>query len=1053
MKLWNMLSAGLFIILHLVALAFSQEENNRRLQPNADLRGRYQSNRGDSRRLHHIRGLNLDEDAPSPDLFRRVTILCSTEPLFQCVSCAEALQDEQGSIIDSILDKFPKASLVASSRKITNALFMYLPLTEDDTAVDEFVTSLPGVLGISPGEDFRPNVAEVVEYIGANDAQETYCVTGKGVRVAVLDSGIDYTHIALGGDGTIESFEAAFGTDISSVENTQRDGLFPAGRVVDGYDFVGDELLDGQFEFQAQPDDDPIDLEGHGTAVASAILGVAPEVDLVGIKVCLTTGAACPDYAIVQAIEYAVDPKGNGSMDGKVDILNFSLGVPYTSGYYSVVATALDAIFELGVLSVVASGNENNVPFILGDVSKATYTIAVAATGNPQSINVKTVASYSARGPGENNFIKPEISAPAGFAMADAGTGTGYFRASGTSFSAPIVAGAAALLKERCPECSAFAIRAILMNNADPTVKYFRSSVERAPVSLVGSGEVQVFKALEADFYAYCVDDAQPSLSLGLIDAASDVVIRRRIRIINLSSSAQELTLSFLFREQKDEDSGALAISFSPSVVSLGAGCGSVRIVEVEFRITASLAPPNVMTSGGTAADDYRLLDQHEFDGWITLSSIGNDISLPFHMLLRQAAEVTVSNKSLPFIDGTPLEVPIGLVNNGAGVAQIDSYELLFVSPDGPENGRGSDDPPSDFRYIGYRVLPVFETDCDYLLEFAITTWERSQKLYIDHFEVVIDTDGDFEPELILFNTGPIYRSDTVDCRLLNPVTGEETCTGFTVDHSTNTANTVLRVCSNDLGISEPQVINVGVVTYTYPMIGKSDGTSYTSILFPEPALSAPSYDVLPGGKLDSILVSGRGRVQNRVRSLGILLFTNAYRDSLNTGAATRDTEAVAILRSGISDPVEVTPDFLELPITSNVDGPTDCTWEQGVPSVCPSTAFSFPEFETLVETTTKNLARNPGRRLNHALSCPENPIPRARLGTPSPTPPPTMPRPSMRPTPSPTRDPSSPEVDPTASPVQPTAPTGSRSGALIQGPYCLATMAATMLFFCLALA
>jgi hypothetical protein len=62
---------------------------------------------------------------------------------------------------------------------------MYLPLTEDDEAVDRFVADLPGVLGLYAGESFQPSVAEVVEYIGANDVQDTYCVTGKGVRVGM----------------------------------------------------------------------------------------------------------------------------------------------------------------------------------------------------------------------------------------------------------------------------------------------------------------------------------------------------------------------------------------------------------------------------------------------------------------------------------------------------------------------------------------------------------------------------------------------------------------------------------------------------------------------------------------------------------------------------------------------------------------------------------------------------------------------------------------------------------------------------------------------------
>jgi hypothetical protein len=802
-----------------------------------------------------------------------------------------------------------------------------------------------------------------------------------------LDSGIDYTHIAFGGNGTIQGFDAAFGRDINSIENTQRDDLFPTARVVDGYDFVGDVFSDGDSSAQALPDNDPIDLRGHGTLVASAIVGVAPEVELVAVKVCATFGS-CPDFAVILGIEFVLDPNDDGSMDDKVDIVNFSLGVARTSGFYSIVAKAFDDIFELGVLTIIACGNDGNIPFVLGEESKAAHTLVVGATGNPLTTNLKTVESYSSRGPGENNSIKPEIVAPSDFVMAVASTGRFFSRASGTSFSAPIVAGAAALLKERCPECSPFALRTILMNNADPTVKYFPDSKLLAPVSLVGSGELQVTKSFEADFYAFCVEDATPALSLGLIDAASDAVIRRTIRIVNLSSNAQDLTFTFLFREQQDEDSGAVTISFPSSNVSLGADCGSAVQVEVEFRITASLAPSNGMTSGGSDADNVRLLDRQEFDGWITVSSIEKDISLPFLVLLRQAAEVTVANPFLPSIDGSPVDVPIGLVNNGAGVAQIDSYELIFISEDLPESGRGSNNPDSDFRYIGYKVLPVFERDCEYLLEFAITTWERTQRLWFSFFEIRIDTDGDRSFDLTLFNTGPsLSRSDIAECRLRNLATGEETCTGFTVDHSTNTANTVLRVCSNDLGISEAQVINVAALTYTIPTAITSDVTVITQILFPDPALAASSYDILPGDSLDSIVVSGAGRVQNNLPSLGLLLLTNSYRDSSNTGAATKETEALAILRLGVNDPVEVTPDIQELPVTDDVSGP-DCTWKQDLPSVCPSTAV--PAAETLVDTTTDtSTLRNTTRRLQF-ITCLENPVPRSNVTTSSPSPAPT---------------------------------------------------------------
>jgi hypothetical protein len=96
------------------------------------------------------------------------------------------------------------------------------------------------------------------------------------------------------------------------------------------------------------------------------------------------------------------------------------------------VAKAFDDVFEVGVLSIVAAGNYGNVPFILGGESKAAHTLAVAATGNPITADVKMVESYSSRGPGENNSIKPDIAAPSGVVVAVAATGS-LFRASGTS--------------------------------------------------------------------------------------------------------------------------------------------------------------------------------------------------------------------------------------------------------------------------------------------------------------------------------------------------------------------------------------------------------------------------------------------------------------------------------------------------------------------------------------------------------------------------------------------------------------------------------------------
>lgn len=109
-------------------------------------------------------------------------------------------------------------------------------------------------------------------------------------------------------------------------------------------------------------DKDPIDaVPGHGTAVADAIRHIAPDAQLLALKVCSTIGHTCPDFAIAQGLEYAMDPKGDGSMDGRVDVINLSLGLPYYSPYYDFISKILEDIFHLGVVPVVSMGNAFNV--------------------------------------------------------------------------------------------------------------------------------------------------------------------------------------------------------------------------------------------------------------------------------------------------------------------------------------------------------------------------------------------------------------------------------------------------------------------------------------------------------------------------------------------------------------------------------------------------------------------------------------------------------------------------------------------------------------------
>jgi subtilisin family serine protease len=159
--------------------------------------------------------------------------------------------------------------------------------------------------------------------IGADRAALDHCLTGANVKVAILDSGVDCTHVSVRGEGTVEAFQAAFGTNLQDVRNTRRDGLFPTERLHQGCDFVGDTFHDGDPDAAARPDHDPIDLSGHGTAVAHAARAVAPNATLVAVKICSTNGrSTCPDFACLQGLKQVLDPNQDGYLDDAVDIVN-----------------------------------------------------------------------------------------------------------------------------------------------------------------------------------------------------------------------------------------------------------------------------------------------------------------------------------------------------------------------------------------------------------------------------------------------------------------------------------------------------------------------------------------------------------------------------------------------------------------------------------------------------------------------------------------------------------------------------------------------------------
>jgi subtilisin family serine protease len=258
------------------------------------------------------------------------------------------------------------------------------------------VAGYSDVVSIQPVREYEMSLSETVPYIGAASAQDVG-ITGEGVTVAVLDSGIDYTHFNLGGAGTAAAYAAAYGTSTADPLNTTRDGLFPTAKVIAGYDFVGEVWPNGPIA----PDEDPIDFEGHGTHVADIIagestdgthVGVAPGAKLMAVKVCSAVASSCNGVALLQGMDFALDPNGDGCMDDAADVINMSLGSSYGQVQDDLSFATTNAS-KAGVVVVVSAGNSGDRPFITGSPSTSPEALSVAQTNVPTAVTFPLVVT------------------------------------------------------------------------------------------------------------------------------------------------------------------------------------------------------------------------------------------------------------------------------------------------------------------------------------------------------------------------------------------------------------------------------------------------------------------------------------------------------------------------------------------------------------------------------------------------------------------------------------------------------------------------------------
>jgi serine protease AprX len=289
----------------------------------------------------------------------------------------------------------------------------------------------PKVKHVHHDYEVHTNLNTATPTVGAKEAIRTYGLTGKGVTVSVIDTGI-YRHYDL---------------------------IYPTNRIIAFQDFVNGRTV-------------PYDDNGHGTHVAGAIAGngsassnyysgVAPEANLVGVKVLNAQGSGSLSN-VVAGINWSI---ANRNSLG-IRVINLSLGAPpFTSYINDPLAQACEKAWSSGIVVSAAAGNSGpDGTIITPGYDPVILTIGATNDRNTIRRGDDVPAQYTSSKPTIDNFIKPDIAVPGTNITSllspnstlanqypENRVGANYLTLTGTSMATGIASGIIALLLQAYP--------------------------------------------------------------------------------------------------------------------------------------------------------------------------------------------------------------------------------------------------------------------------------------------------------------------------------------------------------------------------------------------------------------------------------------------------------------------------------------------------------------------------------------------------------------------------------------------------------------------------
>ena len=405
--------------------------------------------------------------------------------------------------------------------------------------------------------NFMRSVREYLELDYIHCQEYGMGITGAGVRVAVLDSGIDHIH---------QEFDR-FLDDAGRIRGWEHNCNSPVGV--------------------------------HGTVVSGAVIGVAPGIELWNYLVFgpVVGGTGIHMNLVFAAIEAAHE-------EG-IDIINMSIQTPHPTQYnpFHPLGQVVNLAVLDGIVMVASAGNTGRGNYVTTNPANASLSIAVGAGSrgsafpymNPYA-GLDRLRRYSSSGPIRYvHHIKPDIIAPSGVVTTHSGRANytcggchiwdcpTWRDSTGTSLAAPIIAGIAALLLEQFPGATPIEIKAKMMNTARPLMdRYLGDGYEIYSVFEVGAGFVQPLQALTTETVVTTRHNipnvpiwANPaemaSLSFGLLNLHYDIDMNKTlpVSISNTGDSSVAYTISYMFTRN---NGGAASINLGTTHITVAPG-------------------------------------------------------------------------------------------------------------------------------------------------------------------------------------------------------------------------------------------------------------------------------------------------------------------------------------------------------------------------------------------------------------------------------------------------------------------------------------------------